>query len=121
MTSAARAYLGSYFNQSGAARDSRDRFISNPANRTDFCETGSGSFLAHNQRMGYRALRLDYVSCVSHFGPELCGFIRVAEIAAAWNHGPSGTRYTPDLRDRRDWRGNIQNRSYAVALPANSP
>jgi hypothetical protein len=29
--------------------------------------------------MGDRALRLDYVSCVSHFGTELCGFIRDAK------------------------------------------
>jgi hypothetical protein len=84
MTSAALAsYLDSYFDQSGTARDRRSRFISNPANRVDFCETGSGSFLTHDQRVGYRALQLDDVGRVSHFGAELCGFIRDAEIAIA--------------------------------------
>src|ERR1017187_101087 len=68
--------------------------------------------------MGDRALRLDYVRCVSHFGTELFGFIRDAEIAAAWKPGPSGTRHTPDLRDWRDCGGNFHNRSYAAALPA---
>lgn len=118
MTSAALASTSAAdFNQSGTARDSRDRFTSGPANRADFSETGSGSFLAHNQRMGYRALRLDYVRCISHFGTELCGLIRDAEIAAAWKPGPHGTRHTPDLRDWRDWGGNIHHRSYAASLP----
>jgi hypothetical protein len=72
-------------NQSGTPGGSRDRFLSNPAHRADFSGARSGSLLAHNQRMGYRALRLDYVRCVSHFGTELCGSIRRAEIAAAWN------------------------------------
>jgi hypothetical protein len=51
------------------------------------CETGSGSFLAHDQRVGYRALHLDGVGRVSHFGAELCGFIRDAAIPScieAW-------------------------------------
>src|SRR2546430_13469539 len=67
--------------------------------------------------MGDRALRLDYVRCVSDFGAELCGFIRDAELTAAWNSGPFGTRHTPDLPDWRDWGGNIHNRSYAAASP----
>src|ERR1700722_12143896 len=71
-------------NQSGTPGGSRDRFLSNPAHRADF-GARSGSLLAHNQPIGCRALRLDYVRCVSHFGAELCGSIRHAEIAAAWN------------------------------------
>lgn len=34
--------------------------------------------------MGHRALRVDYVSCLSYFRTELFGFIRDAEIAAIW-------------------------------------
>ena len=49
MTNAALAITSAAdFNQSRTARDRRDRFLSNPADRADFSETGSGSFLAHN-------------------------------------------------------------------------
>src|SRR5271163_58495 len=66
--------------------------------------------------MGYRALRLDNVRRVSHFGTELRRFVRDAEIAAAWTHGPNRARHTPDQRDWRGWGWNIHNRSNAAAF-----
>jgi len=69
MTSAALASTSAaIFHPSSAARDSRDRFISNPANRADLSETRSGYFPAHHQRMGVRAPRRDYGSCVYRRG-----------------------------------------------------
>jgi len=67
---------------------------------------------------GHTAIRLDYVMRVSYFGVELCGFIRAAEIPAAWTHGPNRTLHTPDLRNRRDWSRNMNHRSNAAALSA---
>src|SRR6266478_7050573 len=116
-----RTNVGSDFNQSGAGRDHRVHFPTNPANRSDFSETGSRSLVAHNQRMGDRASWLDYVRCFSAFGTELCGFIRDAESADAWKFGARGTGHTLDLRDWRNWGGSVHNRSNAAALSAVQP
>ena len=62
-----------------------------------------------------------HVRCVSHFGAQLCGPVRDAQVAGAWDHGPYGARHPPDLRDWRDWGGNIHDRSNADALPALHP
>lgn len=124
MTSATRDKrrdVGSDFNHSGTARDHRHYFPPNPANRSNFSETGSSSFLANNQRMGDRAPWLDYVRWFPPFGTELCGFIRDAESADAWKSGACGTGHTPDVRDWRNGGGNVHNRSNAAALPAVHP
>src|SRR5258706_2844704 len=68
--------------------------------------------------MGHRAIWLDYVRCVSHFGNELCGVIRDAETATAWKPGPHWTRHIPDVRDWGHWSRNMHIRHYAAALSA---
>src|SRR6202022_4009889 len=114
----ASKHISGDFDQSSTAGDSSDRYVSGSAHRADLSQTGAGSFLAHDQRMGHRASRLDYVSGVSHLGTELCGLVPGAEVAAAWNSWPYRTRHTLDLCDWRGWGRNIYDRSYAASLPA---
>ena len=92
--------------------------IAGSTHRDDLSQTGPRSFLAHDERMGHRASRLDYVRGVSYLGTELCGLAPDAEVAATWNSWPYRTRNTLDLCDWRGWRGNIYDRSYAASLPA---
>jgi hypothetical protein len=75
------------------------------------CETGSGSFLAHDQRVGYRALHLDGVGRVSHSALSYAALFEMLQSQVALKPGPYGTRHTANLRDRCDWGGNIWNRS----------
>src|SRR5207237_2495949 len=73
-------HTGSDFNQGSPAGDSSDRCVSGSTHRDDLSQTGPRSFLAHDERMGHRASRLDYVRGVSYLGTELCGLAPDAEV-----------------------------------------
>src|SRR5581483_11834092 len=93
--------------------NSGNRFLSNPPRRAHLSQARLGLFLAHDQRMGDRTIRLDDVSWICDFGRELRSPIRDAQVSSQRHHGPRRVGHTPAMCDWRLRSGHLHDRSNA--------
>ena len=82
-----------------------------------FCQKGLKSLLAHDQRMGDRALRVGDVRGIPHLGHQLRRRVCDAEIASARGDGANRSHAAFGLRHRRNRRRHLHDRPDAASLP----